>query len=129
MTFFTRHLENFEQLILDAFDNLIKVYNLKFVSKSDEFGNEALFVNPQCELRFTYDRGEFGCVIIHPKTKNKYLAALVYDLLYPKDVTYDFSPDIKPEIIIKQFADLFHFKLESVLKGDFSWAAAYEEKF
>lgn len=124
-----RHIDDFEQLIFENFDDLIKRFDLKLISFSNEFGDEFRLVGHNSELFFTYDRGDLRCSFINPDTNRKYLVNLIYKLLYPKENQYIFSINDTPSMQIKVYSQVMRERLCNILEGDFSWANHFDKTY
>lgn len=124
-----RSIDGFEKMILEAFSNLIKEFELSYLSKSNELGDELFLVGESCELRFTYDRGDFNCSFINPKNRQQFSSNLVYEILFPNDKRFYFSINDPINEQIKTYATMIESKLKNVLKGDFEWDNVYKKKY
>ncbi len=122
-----RHIENFEELILRTFQDIIKEFNLSFKSNSNDFESDVKLIGTKCTIHFLYDRGELSCSLINTQTGRKYLSNLVYKLLYPNDKSFIFSVNDSPELKLGKYAQLIRTKLSNVIEGDFSWSNDYDK--
>lgn len=136
---------DFKQIIVDSFSDIIDDFKFHVSTDHNKIFEEVQLVNEKCIVRFMYDMGNVLCDFIDSVEKSLreevvrkdgfpsgfpvYPLFSVWKFLYPNDkesFNYNGSNITEQALAIKS---LILGRFRNIIKGDFSWTAAYKENY